>query len=73
MSNPFENTDESYLVLINEQGQYSLWPAFALVPAGWTPVFGQETREACLAFVDSQWTDMRPQPKDAALAASELG
>ncbi|UKS24693.1 MbtH family protein [Paenibacillus sp. HWE-109] len=72
MSNPFEGADDTYLVLINEQGQYSLWPSFALVPAGWTTVFGQESRETCLAFVESNWTDMRPQLHNETVAASSL-
>lgn len=59
MSNPFEDKDEAYVVLINEAGQYSLWPGFSLVPAGWTKVFEQD-REACLAYIESHWTDMRP-------------
>ena len=28
MTNPFENDNYTYKVLINEEGQYSLWPAF---------------------------------------------
>ncbi|NOU63103.1 MbtH family NRPS accessory protein [Paenibacillus sp. LMG 31461] len=60
MSNPFEEKDDAFVVLINELGQYSLWPAFALVPAGWMQVFGLD-REACLAYIESHWTDMRPQ------------
>lgn len=35
MTNPFEDNDGIYLVLINEELQYSLWPAFADVPPGW--------------------------------------
>ncbi|MGR4029499.1 MbtH family protein, partial [Bacillus sp. ZZQ-131] len=35
MTNPFENDNYTYKVLINEEGQYSLWPAFLDVPIGW--------------------------------------
>lgn len=28
MANPFEDADDTYLVLMNDEGQYSLWPAF---------------------------------------------
>jgi MbtH protein len=31
------------------------------VPAGWRPVFGEDTREACLAYVETTWTDLRPR------------
>ncbi|MBN2910704.1 MbtH family protein [Polycladomyces sp. WAk] len=61
MTNPFENADGTFFVLINDEGQYSLWPAFVQVPAGWTVVYGPESRQACLDYVDSKWTDMRPK------------
>lgn len=32
MSNPFEDENGTYLVLVNDEGQHSLWPAFADVP-----------------------------------------
>jgi MbtH protein len=59
-TNPFEDKDASYYVLVNDEGQHSLWPVFAEVPAGWTIAHGQATREACLEYVNEHWTDMRP-------------
>ena len=61
MTNPFENPDGVYLVLVNDENQHSLWPSFAEVPAGWTVVHGPESRESCLAYVEENWTDMRPK------------
>lgn len=61
MTNPFEDADGRYLVLVNDEDQHSLWPAFAAVPAGWRTVFGEDTREACLAYVETNWTDLRPR------------
>ncbi|GIF96359.1 MbtH family protein [Catellatospora citrea] len=61
MTNPFEDADGRYLVLVNDEDQHSLWPAFAAVPAGWRTVFGEDTREACLAYVETHWTDLRPR------------
>jgi MbtH protein len=60
MPNPFENDEAPYLVLVNDEGQHSLWPAFAEVPAGWERVYGEDTRAACLDYVEQNWTDMRP-------------
>ncbi|MEU3064361.1 MbtH family protein [Streptomyces subrutilus] len=60
-TNPFEDPQGSFLVLVNEEGQHSLWPSFAEVPAGWATVFGADTREACLAHVEANWTDLRPK------------
>ncbi|WP_236243697.1 MbtH family protein [Streptomyces sp. CC228A] len=59
-TNPFEDPQGAFLVLVNDENQHSLWPAFAEVPAGWTPVTGPDTREACLAYVEEHWTDLRP-------------
>ena len=47
MTNPFEQVDGKFLVLVNHEGQYSLWPGFAAVPNGWTQAFGLSTREEC--------------------------
>lgn len=60
MTNPFENPDGAYRALVNDEGQYSLWPAFADVPAGWAVAHDTDTREACLAHIERHWTDMRP-------------
>jgi MbtH protein len=60
MTNPFEDPDGTYLVLVNDEGQHSLWPSFVEVPAGWTVAHGESSRSACLDFVNESWTDMRP-------------
>lgn len=60
MTNPFDDADGRFLILVNEEGQHSLWPSHVDVPAGWTQVFGEDTREACLAYVEETWTDLRP-------------
>ncbi|WSY37017.1 MbtH family protein (plasmid) [Streptomyces sp. NBC_00887] len=60
VSNPFEDPDALYLVLVNSEGQYSLWPAAAAVPAGWTTAHDVDSRSNCLEYVEAQWTDMRP-------------
>ena len=52
--------DIEYQVLINEEEQYSLWPASHEVPAGWRAVGFSGTQEECSAHVDEVWTDMRP-------------
>lgn len=61
MSNPFDDPDGTFLVLINEEGQYSLWPSFAEVPAGWTIAHPEDGRQACLDYIEQHWTDMRPR------------
>jgi MbtH protein len=59
--NPFDDENASFLVLVNDENQHSLWPAFAEVPDGWKAVFGEDTRAACIAYIEKNWTDMRPK------------
>ncbi len=59
-NNPFEDDEGQFLVLVNNEGQYSLWPASADRPPGWKRVFGSDGREPCLTFIEREWTDMRP-------------
>ncbi|MCX5402018.1 MbtH family protein [Streptomyces sp. NBC_00102] len=61
MSNPFDDQDGTFLVLVNDENQHSLWPQFADVPEGWTVTHGPDTHAACLAHVEQEWTDMRPR------------
>ncbi|MGW1360530.1 MbtH family protein [Streptomyces chartreusis] len=61
MTNPFDNENGTFLVLVNDEGQHSLWPVFAEIPQGWTTAFGEASRAECLEFVDQNWTDMRPK------------
>ncbi|MEU6072785.1 MbtH family protein [Micromonospora sp. NPDC047074] len=60
MSNPFDDDDAQFHVLVNHEGQYSLWPAALAVPAGWSVVLRDERRAACLDYVEAVWQDMRP-------------
>ncbi|GAB3239814.1 MbtH family protein [Kineosporia babensis] len=60
MSNPFENPDGTYLVLVNDENQHSLWPDFIEVPAGWRSVFGPEARRPCIDYIETHWQDLRP-------------
>ncbi|MER7463215.1 MbtH family protein [Streptomyces sp. NPDC097981] len=61
MTNPFDDQDGTFLVLVNEENQHSMWPQFADVPAGWTVVHGPDTHAACFDHVERSWTDMRPR------------
>ena len=60
MSNPFEDPDAQYLVVVNAEAQHALWPAFAEVPAGWTVALPAASRSDALDYVERHWTDMRP-------------
>jgi MbtH protein len=60
MTNPFEDETATYHVLVNDEGQYSLWPSFKDVPHGWTIAKKSDSRAACLDYINQNWTDMRP-------------
>ena len=68
MANPFDDEQAKFLVLMNEEEQYSLWPVFADVPGGWKSVFGEAGRQECLDYIESVWTDMRPKSLVEAMA-----
>jgi MbtH protein len=72
MTNPFDDPDAVFLALVNPQGQYSLWPAFAPLPAGWRLARGEGGREQCLEYIDGVWTDQRPLSLVAAEDAKEV-
>jgi MbtH protein len=52
--------DDLYEVVINDEEQYSIWPAEKAVPAGWKTVGKRDTKAACVEYIDEVWTDMRP-------------
>lgn len=70
-------TEESaYQVVVNDERQYSLWPADQDVPRGWHAVGAPGAKDACLDHIARVWTDMRPaslaarMPGDAGNAAT---
>jgi MbtH protein len=50
----------TYCVVLNHEGQYSIWPVGIELPAGWDPEGFNGTLQECLARIDHVWTDMRP-------------
>ena len=59
--NPFDDETGTFHALVNDEGQYSLWPSFAEVPDGWDTALEETSRAKALAFVEENWTDMRPK------------
>ena len=53
--NPLDDEQHAFAVLQNDRGQYSLWPDFAAVPAGWECRFGPAPRAACVDYVERHW------------------
>lgn len=61
MANPFDDEDGVFFALVNDEGQYCIWPAFSDVPGGWAIAHGEGSRASCLAYIEENWTDMRPK------------
>jgi uncharacterized protein YbdZ (MbtH family) len=68
--NPFDDDSGGFFVLVNDEEQHSLWPAFADVPIGWRAVYGEADRAACLDYIEKNWTDIRPKNLRVRLAES---
>ncbi|MFF2354897.1 MbtH family protein [Kitasatospora sp. NPDC058115] len=58
--NPFDDPEATYVVLVNDEGQFSLWPEFAGTPDGWRIAHPAADRTTCLDFIEENWTDLRP-------------
>ncbi|MBX9931605.1 MAG: MbtH family NRPS accessory protein [Methylobacterium sp.] len=55
-----DDSEATFLVVINDEAQYSIWPSFRPVPDGWAATGFTGRKAECLAHVDEVWTDMRP-------------
>jgi MbtH protein len=53
-------SQETWIVLVNAQGQHGLWPVVRPVPPGWREVGPEGDAETCLAWIRQRWTDQRP-------------
>ncbi|MFJ3631596.1 MbtH family protein [Streptomyces sp. NPDC090112] len=67
-----DDGDGRFYVLLNEEGQHSLWPSLAEVPAGWRIIFGEESRRLCLEHVEAHWTELQPPRPRTAPAAERF-
>lgn len=59
MSNDTEDTT-TYHVVVNGEEQYSIWPAYKPLPAGWREAGKSGLKAECLEHIKTVWTDMRP-------------
>lgn len=51
---------ETFVVVKNDEDQYSIWPDGRPIPPGWTAQDKRGEKEECLAFIKLVWTDMTP-------------
>lgn len=55
-----DESQREYTVVINDEEQYSIWPAGREPPRGWRTVGEPGPKEQCLSYIKEVWTDMRP-------------
>jgi MbtH protein len=55
-------TDDArlYKVVVNQEEQYSIWPADRENIRGWRDAGKSGSRDECLAFIREVWVDIRP-------------
>ena len=49
-----------HAVVVNEEEQYSIWPADRENALGWKDAGKQGSKAECLEYIKQVWTDMRP-------------
>ncbi len=52
--------ETKYRVVVNDEGQYSIWDAGRPNPGGWRDAAKSGSKSECLAYIKEVWTDMRP-------------
>ena len=56
-----EHDDKTiYMVVVNDEEQYSIWPAAKQLPLGWRDAGKHGSKAECLAYIEEVWSDMRP-------------
>src|ERR1035438_7463181 len=63
----------AYFIVVNAEGQHSIWPAALAVPAGWRQKGPPMRKEACLAAITAEWPDIAPVSVRAANLAGRGG
>ena len=67
----WDDSDQHLLVVMNGEEQYSIWPAYKPLPAGWRAEGMEGSKADCLAHIERVWTDMRPLSLRKALDATQ--
>jgi MbtH protein len=64
---------ESYVVVVNDEEQYSVWPERRSLPAGWRSAEVTGSKSDCLGHIEKVWTDMRPRSLRERMTAARGG
>ena len=53
------DNEGSYAVVVNDNAEYSLWPADRPFPSGWRPTNHIGSKQSCLDHIELVWVDAR--------------
>lgn len=66
----YEDDERRYVVVRNDEEQYSIWPEGRDLPPGWLGVGIAGSKAECLEYIGQVWTDLRPKSlREAAVRA----
>ena len=60
MTTDDRDAETIYTVVLNDEEQYSIWPADRQIPSGWRAAGKVGKKDDCLSYIGQVWTDMRP-------------
>ena len=52
--------DTKYMVVINHEEQYAIYPSRSALPKGWKAAGAKGSLADCQKYIEEVWTDMRP-------------
>jgi MbtH protein len=55
-----DKDERQYKVVVNDEEQYSIWPAAKTNAPGWRDAGPSGSRQQCLDHIQEVWTDLRP-------------
>jgi len=61
MTESYQENQDLFSVVINHEGQYSIWPIGKEIPRGWQKEGMVGSKTQCRDYINSLWTDIRPQ------------
>jgi MbtH protein len=61
----------AYVVVRNDEDQYSIWLVGRDIPEGWHDEGITGPKPVCLEYIEQAWTDMRPRSLRLAMAAHQ--
>jgi uncharacterized protein YbdZ (MbtH family) len=58
---------DSFKILVNDEGQHSIWPSGQPIPVGWQQVGPVGPKPECLEWIKTHWPDIAPKSLREAL------